>query len=69
MGREKELRELVAVRKSIAVIASALETTVDAVYLKCRRLGLQVEEDARRYTSSSIKFPKELPSVEEALKK
>jgi hypothetical protein len=39
------------------------------VYQKLKRLGLGlVEEDVLAVTSSSIKIPRELPSIEEALK-
>jgi hypothetical protein len=65
---EKQLRQLVGEDKSIEVIAKVLGKSVDAVYLKCRRLSLLVEEDAKGYTTSSLKLPKDLPSVEEALR-
>jgi hypothetical protein len=60
--------KLVEDHKHIDVIAASLGKTVNAVYLKCRRLGLQVEEDVRGYSTSSLKLPKDLPSVEEALR-
>jgi hypothetical protein len=40
----------------------------DAVYHKCKRLGLQVEEGVKAYASSSIKLAKELLRVEETLR-
>ncbi|MDH5483487.1 MAG: hypothetical protein OEY22_11530 [Candidatus Bathyarchaeota archaeon] len=55
-------------RKPLSVIAEPLNKSVNAVYLKCKRLDLKVEEDAKGYTTSSLKLPKELPSIEEALK-
>jgi hypothetical protein len=66
--QEQTLMKLVEAHKPIDVIAESLGKTVNAVYLKCRRLGLQVEEDTRGYTTSSLKLPKDLPSVEEALR-
>jgi len=68
LEEEKQLRKLVDAHKPVDVIAAALGKTEDAIQLKCRRLGLSVEEDAKGYTTSSLPLPKELPSVEEALK-
>jgi hypothetical protein len=67
---ETKLRELVNSGLSLESIAAKLDKTPNAVYLKSRRLGLHLkEEDAKGdTTSSSIPLPKELPSVEEALK-
>jgi hypothetical protein len=65
---EKKLVKLVEAHKHIDVIAESPGKTVNAFYLKCRRLGLQVEEDARGYATSSLRLPKDLPSVEEALR-
>jgi hypothetical protein len=63
------LLRLVAEGKTIEMIVADLEKSKDAVYHKCRRLGLVVEEEgAKARTTSSIRLPKELPSVEEALK-
>jgi len=65
----KRLLRLVAEGKTIEMIVADLEKFRDAVYVKCRRLGLVVEEEgAKVLTSSSIRLPEELPSVEEALK-
>ena len=46
-------------------ISAALCKTEDSVRLKCRRLGLSVEEDSKGYTTSSLNLRKELLSVEE----
>jgi hypothetical protein len=63
------LLRLVAQGKTIEMNVADLEKSKDAVYHKCRRLGLVVEEEgAKGRTTSSIRLPKELPSVEEALK-
>jgi len=65
----KRLPRLVAEGKTIEMIVADLEKSRDAVYHKCRRLGLAVEEEgAKGRTTSSIRLPKELPSIEEALK-
>jgi hypothetical protein len=65
----KRLLKLVAEGKTIEIIVADLEKSRDAVYVKCRRLGLVVEEEgAKGRTTSSIRLPKELPSIEEALK-
>jgi hypothetical protein len=65
----KRLLKLVAEGKTIEIIVADLEKSRDAVYVKCRRLGLvEEEEGAKGHTTSSIKLPKELPSIEEALK-
>jgi hypothetical protein len=61
--QEETLMKLVEDHKHIDAIAESLGKTVNAVYLKCRRLGLKVEEDARGYTTSSLKLPKDLPSL------
>ncbi len=67
---ERQLRELVKSGHGLDSIAKALGRTADAVYLKCHRLGLRLEEvgGSVETTTSSLKLPKELPSVEEALK-
>jgi hypothetical protein len=65
----KRFFRLVAEGKTIELIVVDLEKFRDAVFVKCRRLGFVVEEEgARVLTSSSIRLPEELPSVEEALK-
>jgi len=67
---ENKLKQFVASGLGLNSIAAMLGKTPSAVYLKCRRLGIRLkEEDVKGYTtSSSIPLPKELPSVEEALK-
>ncbi len=75
---EKQLREmvqeLVDAKASLEVIMVKLHKSVDAVQKKCARLGLEVVDDAKKIrasstSSSGLKLPAELPSVEEALKK
>jgi IS30 family transposase len=67
---EKQLRTLLDEHRSVEVIAKALGKTVDSVNHKIRRLGIK-EEGASvcvAPSSSDLVLPKELPSVEEALK-
>jgi hypothetical protein len=65
---EVKLKKLAQEGKSIDVIAGSLSKSEDAVYHKCKRLGLLVEEGAKGPRTSSLKIPKELPTVEETLK-
>ena len=70
---EKQLRDLVDAKASLEVIMGKLHKSVDAVQKKCVRLGLEVDGDAKKIkasstSSSGLKLPAELPSVEEALK-
>jgi len=54
---------------SVNIITELLKEKKDAVYHKCKRLGLQAEEGAKGfYASSSIKLAKELLRVEETLR-
>lgn len=65
---ERQLKELVEAETSIDIIAAKLERKPDAILIKCRRLKLEVVVARGYTTTTSIKMPKELPSVEEALK-
>lgn len=67
---EAKLREYVQAGHSVRSIAAKLGKTSNAIYLKCRRLGLRVKEEdtLSHIASSSVQLPEELPSVEEALK-
>jgi len=66
---EEQLKILLQQEKSYGVIAKVLGKSKNAVYQKCVDVGLKSkEEEFRGYTSSSLKLPSELPSVEEALK-
>jgi hypothetical protein len=68
---EKRLKELVLAGRSVRAIAKALGKTRDSVRIKIARLGLEEEVLAKteRTTSISLELPKELPSVEDVLKK
>ncbi len=63
---ETELKRLVEARTPVGVMAEKLGRKPDALLIKCKRLGLA---DYRNTINTSIPLPKELPSVEETLKK
>jgi hypothetical protein len=65
---EKQLEELVKAGTPLEVIAAKLGRRVGAVAIKCQRLGLKVVVAKGYITTTSIQLPKELPSIEEALK-
>jgi hypothetical protein len=68
---EKQLRQMVEARNSVRVIARTLGKTRDGVRMKIARLGLEVvvqPEKSERTTTSEFASPKDLPSIEEALK-
>ena len=65
---EKKLRELVESKLSHQMIATQMSRTEDSIRKKCERLGLEDDDAKGLRTSSSIVLPKELFSVEEALK-
>jgi hypothetical protein len=70
VDEEKQLRELVAAKTPFEVIAAKLGRGRDAVTIKCKRLGLEVVvANCYSTTTTSLKVPEELPSVEEALLK
>ena len=67
--QEKKLRELVEAKASPQSMAAQLGLTEQAIRIKCERLGLvEVGHTSRQRTTSSLILPKELFSVEEALK-
>ncbi len=63
---EIQLKALVEAKTPINIIADTLGRQVPAVKLKCRRLGLEIDNEV---TCHAIPLPSELPSVEETLKK
>jgi aspartate aminotransferase-like enzyme len=66
---EKQLKALVKAKMPLSVIAAKFKKSEEAMRQKIRRLGLEVvEQDRSVCTTTSIPLPKELPSVEEALK-
>jgi len=67
---EKQLEQMLRENRSVRAIAKALGKTRDCVRMKIARLGLEVVVQAKseRTTTTSLKLPTELPSLEEALK-
>jgi hypothetical protein len=63
---EVELKALVDANSNVDEIAAKLNKTPKAIITKCQRLGLRLETEG--YVNTSITIPKELPSIEEALK-
>lgn len=69
IDEEKRLRALVDSKVPVDVIAEQMKKTYAAVLKKCERLGLEVDDTKHLRTSTSIPMPKDLPSIEEALKR
>ena len=65
---EKQLRELLEVSKPLEVIAKRLGKTENAIRQKMIKLGLKEEKKPQTEFFSSTALPKDLPSIEEALK-
>ena len=67
---EQMLKQLIETGQPLHVIASKLSKSQESVQMKCIRLGLRVDEHkGLGSTTREIEFPKELPSIEEALAK
>ncbi|MCL5949459.1 MAG: hypothetical protein M1490_03165 [Candidatus Bathyarchaeota archaeon] len=64
--QETELKALIEAEAEIEEIAAKIQKTPGAIILKCQRLGLPLK--ASGYAKSQIYLPRELPSVEEALR-
>ncbi len=71
LEEEKQLHLMLQDNKSVRVMAKALGKTRDCVRMKIARLGLDVvvQSESERTTTSSLKVPSELPSIEEELRK
>jgi aspartate aminotransferase-like enzyme len=67
---EKQLKELLDAGHPLSVVAERLHRKPTAVSMKIKRLGLEVvvTESRRSTTTTEVKLPEELPSVEEALR-
>jgi len=68
---EKLLREMLQAGKSIKVIAGALGKTQNAIRQKMINLDLKEEKNVEKndfFSSSNLKLPDDLPSVEDQLK-
>jgi len=67
--QEKELRRLVGAKDALLVIAVKLDKSPEAIRKKIERLGLEVVDQKKNSrTTTSLKIPEELPTVEETLK-
>jgi hypothetical protein len=64
--QQAQLKALLEANTNIEDIAAQLQKTPGAIIVKCQRLGLPLK--ARGYVKSAISLPRELPSVEEALR-
>lgn len=64
--QETELKALVEADAEIEDVAAKLQKSPGAIIVKCQRLGLPLR--AKGYVKSQISLPRELPSVEEALR-
>jgi hypothetical protein len=63
---ETQLKALVEAKTPIAIVAEKLKRKPDAILVKCKRLGLT---NYRNALNAEVPLPKELPSIEETLKK
>jgi hypothetical protein len=69
--QEQTLIQLIRKGKAVDVIAKVLSKTEEAVYMKLKRLGLEVvvSEKNQLTTSSRSRLPSELPSIENVMKR
>jgi hypothetical protein len=67
VDEEKRLRRFLEAKDPLDVIAAKLKKSPEAVRKKIERLGLEVV-DPKAYRTTTLEIPKELPTVEEALK-
>lgn len=69
--QEKQLKRLVAEKASLVTISTKMGFSQDAVKKKAKRLNLDVVGvgSYRATTTSELPLPKELPSIEEILRK
>jgi hypothetical protein len=65
-AQETQLKTLVEAGASMDEVAAQLQKTPGAIIVKCQRLGLPLQ--AKGYVKTQIYLPRELPSVEEALR-
>lgn len=63
---ETELKALVEAKTPLGIITEKLGRKPGAILIKCKRLGLT---DYKNAANTSMPLPKELPSIEETLKK
>jgi len=63
---ETELKALTEGNVNVEEIAVKLQKSPGAVIVKCQRLGLQLQ--VKGYVDTTISLPRDLPSIEEAIK-
>jgi len=63
---ETELKALVEANAKVEDIAAKFGKKPGAIFIKCQRLGLKLQ--SKGYVNTSVSIPRELPSVEEALR-
>ena len=63
---ETELKALAEGNVNVEEIAAKLKKSPGAVIVKCQRMGLLLQ--AKGYVDTAISLPKDLPSIEEAIK-
>ena len=71
---EEKLRDLIAKGQNVASMAKILGKSKAAIYSKLDKLGVVLKEEntpARKglFSSSQMKLPRELPSIEKAMKR
>ena len=67
--QELKLKQLIGQGVTLKIIAAKLSKSEGAIRAKAAKLGLEVvKKTPRQFSTTSLKLPKELPSVEEALK-
>jgi len=67
--QELKLKQLIDQGVTLRTIAAKLGKSEGAIRAKAAKLGLEVvKKTPRKFSTTSLKLPKELPSVEEALK-
>jgi hypothetical protein len=64
--QETQLRAMVEANAELPEIAAKLQRSPGSIIVKCDRLGIQIR--TKDFVKSTVYLPKELPSVEEALK-
>lgn len=71
---ETKLRDLLSTREPVSSIAKALGKTKGSIYAKIDEMGIVLKEEetpARKglASSSNLKLPRQLPSIEKAMKR
>lgn len=67
---EQTLIKLIQKGKAVDIISKVLGKTEEAVYMKLKRLGLEVVvSEKNQLTTTTYNLPKELPSIENVMKR